>query len=104
MNSTQAIIEAILAVPAGRVASYAQIATEAGIPRGARQVSRVLHSCSDRHDLPWWRIVRSSGEIALPPEAGGSLQKELLLGEGVLFRSTWVVDLNRCGDQPAKNI
>lgn len=97
MNSTQAIIQAILQVPPGKVASYARIASEAGIPRGARQVARVLHSCSDRHDLPWWRIVRSSGEIALTPEAGGSLQKELLLGEGVLFRSTWVVALDSCG-------
>ncbi len=97
MTGTQAIIEAILAVPAGRVASYARIAAEAGIPQGARQVARVLHSSSEKRNLPWWRIVRSSGEIALPPEAGGRLQKELLLGEGVTFRSTWVVDLQRCG-------
>ncbi|MDD4224031.1 MAG: MGMT family protein [Candidatus Cloacimonetes bacterium] len=98
MNSTEAIARAILAVPEGKVASYARIASEAGIPRGARQVARVLHSSSGKRDLPWWRIVRSSGEIALSPEAGGSLQKELLLREGVAFRSDWVVDLKLCGD------
>ncbi len=95
MNGTQAIIEAIRAIPAGKVASYARIAAEAGIPRGARQVARVLHSCSESHHLPWWRVLRSSGEIALPPEAGGSLQKELLESEGVTFSSKWTVDLER---------
>lgn len=98
MNGTQAIIEAIRAIPSGKVASYARIAAEAGIPRGARQVARVLHSCSERHHLPWWRVLRSSGEIALPPEAGGSLQKELLESEGVTFSSKWTVDLERWGN------
>ncbi|MFO8145424.1 MAG: MGMT family protein [Candidatus Syntrophosphaera sp.] len=93
MSTTEAIIKAIRSVPQGKVASYAQIAAEAGIPRGARQVARILHSCSKKHDLPWWRIVRSSGEIALPDSAGGSLQKERLLIEGVEFRSDRAVDM-----------
>ena len=97
MTDTQAIVQAILAVPAGRVASYARIASEAGIPNGARQVARVLHSCSDKYNLPWWRIIRSSGEIALPAASGGSLQKELLLQEGVIFKTPRVVDVERCG-------
>lgn len=93
MNTTEAIIEAIRSVPPGRVASYAQIASLAGIPRGARQVARILHSSSEKHGLPWWRIVRSSGEIALSDEGGGNLQKELLLREGVEFRSDQAVDM-----------
>ncbi len=97
MTDTEAIVQGILAVPAGKVASYARIATEAGIPNGARQVARVLHSCSDKYKLPWWRIVRASGEIALADESDGRLQKELLLREGVTFKAPRVVDLERCG-------
>ncbi len=97
MTTTEAIIRAIKAVPAGKVASYARIASEAGIPRGARQVARLLHSSAQKYELPWWRIVRASGEIALP-DPGGQEQKELLLAEGVAFKSARVVDLELSGD------
>ncbi|MBW6513510.1 MAG: MGMT family protein [Candidatus Syntrophosphaera sp.] len=97
MNSTAAIIQAVKSVPSGQVSTYARIAAVAGIPNGARQVARILHSCSEKYGLPWWRIVRSSGEIALSDESGGRLQKELLLQEGVWFKSPRVVDLERCG-------
>ncbi len=85
MTSSDAIIASIKAIPHGRVASYAQVAVAAGIPNGARLVARILHSCSGKHDLPWWRVIRSSGEIALPEDRGGNQQKELLLREGVRF-------------------
>jgi methylated-DNA-protein-cysteine methyltransferase related protein len=94
LTTSEAIIEAISSIPAGSVVSYAQIAAMAGIPRGARVVVRVLHTCSDKHDLPWWRIIRADGHIALGEESGGALQKELLLREGVGFLAEWVVDIN----------
>lgn len=97
MTGTEAIIAAIKAIPRGKVATYSGIAALAGIPNGARQVARVLHTCSEKHSLPWWRIVRNSGEIALPDEAGGALQLDLLLREKVLFSAPRVVDLNACG-------
>lgn len=99
-DSTAEIIAAIRAIPPGKVASYAQVARLAGLPNGARQVARVLHSCSGKHDLPWWRVLRSSGGIALPDEAGGSEQRALLLAEGVVFRSDRMVDLARSGFLP----
>lgn len=97
MTTTERIIEVIRSIPAGKVAGYGQVAALAGLPNGARQVARVLHSSTARHDLPWWRVLRSSGEIALPPERGGLEQKELLLRESVVFRSAFTVDLERCG-------
>jgi len=97
MNTTEAIILAVRSVPEGQVSTYARIAEAAGISNGARQVARILHTCSDKYDLPWWRIVRSNGEIALTDESGGRLQKELLLQEGVFFTSSRVVDMDRCG-------
>ena len=85
------IVEAIKNVPAGQVASYAEIAQQAGIPNGARQVARILHTCSEKYQLPWWRIVRSNGEIALRDEAGRKEQRDLLVREGVQFQSRWKV-------------
>jgi len=58
------IWETIRDVPAGSVASYGQIAEIAGIPRGARQVGYALRVLPDGHDVPWYRILRSSGDIA----------------------------------------
>ncbi|MDY0151681.1 MAG: MGMT family protein [Candidatus Cloacimonas sp.] len=93
---SEIIIEIIKAIPPGKVMSYGQVAASAGLVNSARTVARILHSSSRKHHLPWWRVVRSNGEIALPEEAGGTLQMELLLSEGVAFKSKHVVDLDLC--------
>jgi len=92
MSVSERIIEVIKSIPKGKVMSYSQIALCAGVPNGARTVARTLHSSSEKHNLPWWRVVRSNGEIALPMESGGALQKELLLKEGVRFASNKIID------------
>ncbi len=51
-------------VPAGSVASYGQIAEIAGIPRGARQVGHALRQLPGKTDVPWHRVIRSSGRSA----------------------------------------
>ena len=99
-DSSSLIIELIRSIPPGKVAGYGQIAAMAGLPGGARLVARILHSSTLKHDLPWHRVLRSSGEIALAPEAGGREQAEMLKAEGVSFQSQWRVDLKRCGWNP----
>ncbi|HET9849954.1 MAG TPA: MGMT family protein [Candidatus Dormibacteraeota bacterium] len=37
------------------------MARRAGYPRAARAVGNVL---ATNHGLPWWRVVRSNGELA----------------------------------------
>lgn len=88
MTTADLIISVIQSIPPGKVASYAQVAELAGLPKGARTVARILHSSSSRYDLPWWRVIRSSGEIALSPEAGGQEQKAVLEAEGVRFTAS----------------
>lgn len=81
------ILAAVRAVPAGQVASYGAIARRAGYPRNARLVARVLASCDDP-ELPWYRIIRSDGHIALPPGSQAYREQcERLRGEGVLVQS-----------------
>ena len=87
------IIEQILAVPKGRVSCYSDIALKAGLPNGARQVVRVLHSLSEKYNLPWHRIIRRDGRIALQEGAGKELQTSLLHAEGVEVSPDGRVDM-----------
>ena len=82
-NSTLRIVEVIKSIPKGKVSSYRDIALEAGIPNGARQTVRVLHSLSKKFDLPWHRVIRSDGTIGLKEGEGRELQISLLRREGV---------------------
>jgi len=91
---TKEAIEVIKSIPEGKVMTYGQVAEWAGNPKGARQVSRLLHSMSRKYDLPWHRVINSKGEISLPPEKGGYLQRQKLEEEGVVFTESGKVDLN----------
>ena len=92
---TRRIIEEITAIPKGKVSCYRDIAKRAGLPNGARQVVRVLHSMSEKHNLPWYRILRADGSIALKSCAGAELQMELLRKDGVEVSSEGRVDLGK---------
>jgi len=94
--STKKIIEQILAVPCGKVSSYGRIAAKAGLPNGARQVVRTLHSMTEKYSLPWHRIVRSGGVIALEGE-GRKLQITLLRREGVKVSKEGKIDMEKYG-------
>ena len=97
-GSTRRIMEQILAVPKGKVSCYRDIALKAGLPNGARQVVRVLHSLSRKFDLPWHRIIRCDGSIALEQGAGRELQISLLRSEGVEVSENGKVDMGRFGE------
>lgn len=80
----QRIYAAIAAIPHGRVASYGAIATRAGLPGRARLVGKLLGQVPDGMVLPWYRVLRASGHIAMPPGSRGFLeQSRLLRAEGV---------------------
>lgn len=89
-----AVRAAISAIPRGRVATYGQIAHLAGKPWGARQVSWILHSQSDKYRLPWQRVIGADGRICLPPGRGFAEQRRRLRGEGVAVDGRGRVDLD----------
>ena len=94
---TLRIIEAIKSIPRGKVSSYGGIARIAGLPNGARQTVRVLHSLSEKYNLPWHRVIRSNGTIALEEGNGKELQIELLRREGVEVTEDGYVNLKKYG-------
>lgn len=79
---TEEVLEIVKMIPNGKVMTYGQIAAYAGNPRGARQVSRILHSMSAAYHLPWHRVINSKGTISLTGEEG-YLQGSMLSNEGI---------------------
>ncbi|HDH58244.1 MAG TPA: MGMT family protein [Bacteroidetes bacterium] len=97
MSSTfhQRVVEIIKAIPCGKVATYGQIAAYAGNPSGARRVAWVLHSSSEKNDLPWHRVVNRNGRISLKENLDYQQQKALLEQEGVQFDSQDNIDFDQ---------
>lgn len=79
---TEKVISVIRSIPRGKISSYGRVAERAGNKSAARQVARILHSCSEKEDLPWHRVVNREGCIVLPQEQA-FFQKMLLEDEGV---------------------
>jgi methylated-DNA-protein-cysteine methyltransferase-like protein len=92
---TERIVAVLRRVPYGRVTTYGQIAQLAGNPRAARQVARLLHSCSQQRQLPWHRVINAQGNISLAKTAGFELQQALLRSEGIDVSDDGRVDLKR---------
>ncbi|WLR56993.1 methylated-DNA--[protein]-cysteine S-methyltransferase [Mesobacillus subterraneus] len=99
---TNNVIRIIQTIPYGKVMTYGQIARAAGSPRSARQVVRILHSMSEKYDLPWHRVINSKGEIGIRDEEMYITQKMLLESEGIRFQTerslplksySWNIDL-----------
>jgi len=87
-DAYERIWNAIAAIPRGRVASYGAIAARAGLPGRARLVGRALGLVPDGMELPWHRVLRSSGQIAFPPGSRGFReQRKRLKAEGVDVRN-----------------
>ena len=89
-------IEIIQSIPAGKVATYGQIALLAGNHRNARRVSRLIHTCSKKYNLPWHRIVNIQGKISLKDEKF-EIQYEMLKAEGIEFGVGNAIDLKKFG-------
>lgn len=70
--------ELVASIPAGRVATYGDIAKAAGLTN-ARQVGWIMRE--DSGDLPWHRVVAASGR---PARSLATEQLARLRAEGVL--------------------
>ena len=77
----------LAAVAEGTVISYGALAAQAGVPRGARWAGRELRQLPQGSALPWHRVLRSDGFLALPGSAGDR-QRKALLAEGHHLKAT----------------
>jgi Predicted methylated DNA-protein cysteine methyltransferase len=95
-NRRARIYAIVKRIPRGRVATYGQVATLAGLDGHARQAGYALHDLPDGSNIPWHRVINAKGEIS-PRSAGDSheLQRMLLEAEGVEFDLVGRVALKR---------
>lgn len=71
MSNANAIFAVIRAIPQGKVATYGQVASLAGLPRAARLVGHTLRNLPENSTLPWHRVINAAGRIALPVDSPG---------------------------------
>ncbi len=96
-SPSKRIYEAVKKVPAGRVATYGQIAALAGDKKMARAVGNALRKCPDPEDIPCHRVVNAKGELSGAFAFGKvNTQEKLLAAEGVAL-TDGRVDLDRYG-------
>lgn len=82
---TRRVERIVAGIPSGVVMAYGEVAAEAGHPRAARAVGRVLRDTD--LDLPWWRVVTATGRLVPGHE---QRQAELLRGEGLTVEGGFV--------------
>lgn len=118
MTFTERVLESVRRIPAGKVASYGQIAALAGSPRAAITVGQILHrqlglGVTQRGHgttqqgrtvlpcwvVPWQRVINSQGYVSTTClEHPAELQAALLKTDGVTVtrhRGLYRVDLRR---------
>lgn len=90
-------------IPRGRVATYGQIATLAGLGGHARQVGYALNAMPDDPTIPWHRVINGKGEISTRAEPGAtSEQRKLLEAEGIIFDERGRAPLKKYRWQPRR--
>lgn len=90
-NLIYEILSVVEEIPAGKVASYCQIARLIGMPAHSRLIGRVLSRAQLYGDYPCHRVVNHAGALA----ASFTTQRELLEAEGVEF-IRGRVDMKKC--------
>ena len=72
-----AVAAVVRSLTVGEVATYAEVAAEAGHPGSAQAVANVLRQIPD---LPWWRVIPSTGRLY---RTHRPTQEPMLRAEGV---------------------
>src|SRR5215813_637030 len=97
----RAIYAVVRRIPAGRVATYGQVA---GIPGGGRVAGAAMKVSKPGDRLPWQRVIGKAGpnrgRIAIHDPVGAAVQRQLLDQEGVKIADSGLVALDRYGWLP----
>ncbi|MGA7159659.1 MAG: MGMT family protein [Bacteroidota bacterium] len=96
-SNYQRIWETVNQIPKGKVASYGDVATLAGLPGQQRLVGYALHNLPNNSGVPWQRVINAHGKISFSLRTVRyRKQKKLLEKEGVVFEKE-KVDMEKFG-------
>ncbi|MBM3694582.1 MAG: 6-O-methylguanine DNA methyltransferase [Actinobacteria bacterium] len=90
----EAVRAVVRSLPSGAVATYGEVAADAGFPGAARAVGSLLRRSTG---LPWWRVVAAGGRL-IPGEE--QEQARRLRAEGVPLTAEGKVALSILGGRP----
>ncbi|HCA35007.1 MAG TPA: cysteine methyltransferase [Gammaproteobacteria bacterium] len=86
VSNKEKIWQVVNQIPAGRVATYGQVARMAELPGHARYVGYTMKMLPTGTKLPWHRVVNSRGKLSFPVDSSQyQSQKQKLEAEGVVF-------------------
>ncbi len=88
----EAVLDVVQGLPEGAVATYGEVAAEAGFPGAARAVGNLLRRSAA--GLPWWRVVAAGGRLVPGDEEE---QARRLRAEGVSFTASGRVAASALG-------
>jgi methylated-DNA-protein-cysteine methyltransferase related protein len=105
-DSCARIYAAISRIPRGRVATYGQIASVAGLPGRARLVGYALKTLAEESRVPWQRVINAGGRISTRSDESpmAEVQRVLLEREGVELDANGRITLDRFGWQPKEEM
>ena len=90
----QRILATVDSIPRGKVATYGEVAREAGLARRARLVGRVLRDLPSASKLPWHRVINAAGKISVRGTSERE-QARRLKREGIAIDARGRIDLER---------
>ena len=93
MNFYERVYELVRRIPAGKCASYGQLALMLGNPRASRAVGHAMRACRTP-GVPCHRVVRADGSTT--PAFGPGVQRAMLEAEGVPFTADGRGELGGC--------
>ena len=103
----QAVYQLVCLIPEGKVLGYGQVAGLIGSPRAARQVGFALGALpveraqpNATNAVPWWRVIRTSGQLALRGDQLRPIEQEWLLKEEGVCVMNNRVDMSTYGWLP----
>jgi methylated-DNA-protein-cysteine methyltransferase-like protein len=101
----QRVWQVVALIPPGSVATYGDVARQAGLPGAARRVGRALRGLPADTRIPWHRVINAQGRLSLPPGSAGQLaQRQRLEAEGVSFLGGAKVNLAKYRWRPGGTV
>jgi methylated-DNA-protein-cysteine methyltransferase related protein len=90
-----AVLDTVAQIPAGKVASFEDIASALGYPEDAGTLVRWVVGSPSAGEVPWHRVVEPDGSLPIRLDAAPVMQASRLAEEGVEVEPDVRIDLDR---------